>query len=142
MNAWDVFIWYHSIAMGSPLSIHSKKINIACMTSQWRQNCRFCPIWGFPVKYRPKLIFSQKSSNIEISPGFLFIKEGNDVSNIYCKIQDHTMKAIFKVVISNIAGLYQPPLTLCLWRFTLPQAKVEPQLYFIKMTAQDRKEIT
>ena len=54
----------------------------------------------------------KKVPNIRISPGFLLIKEGSDVSNIYCKIQDHTMKIFFKIVISNIAGLHHHPLTL------------------------------
>ena len=45
---------------------------------------------------------------IGISPGFLLIKEGNDVSNVYCKIQDHNMKVCFKILIPNIAELHSP----------------------------------
>ena len=34
------------------------------------------------------------------------------------------------------------PLTLWLWRFTLPPGKVVPPIFFIKMTEKDVKEIT
>ena len=49
---------------------------------------------------------------IEISPGFWLIKEGNDVSDICYKIQDHTCIQFFKNVILNNRGLYQPLPTL------------------------------
>ena len=45
-----------------------------------------------------KIEFSPKKvPNIEISPGFLLIKEGNGVSNMFCKFQDNTMKIFFKM---------------------------------------------
>ena len=34
------------------------------------------------------------------------------------------------------------PLTLWLWRLTLPPVKVVPPIFFMKMTAKDVKEIT
>ena len=71
------------------------------------------------MKYRLKLNFCQKVLNIGISQSFFAYKEGNDVSNIYCKIQDHTMKIFFKIVISNIARIHQP-LTLTLTAYPTP----------------------
>ena len=85
-----MLIWYHGIAMGL-LFPHISKI----ADLQWNivQN------WII----RQKIIISR------ISPDFLLIKEGNDVSNIYYKIQDHTKKIFLKIVICNIAVLPQPP---------------------------------
>ena len=56
----------------------------------------------------------QKILNIGILPGLLLIIKETDVSNIYCKIQDHTIKIFFKIVIFDIVGLHPPlhPLTL------------------------------
>ena len=54
----------------------------------------------------PNFIFRPKSSQYRNFMGFLHLKEENDVSNTYCKIQDHTKKTIFKIVIFNIAGLH------------------------------------
>ena len=145
-----MLIWYHSIAMGlffPYIHFHTESTNIRCMKSQWRRNCSFCPIWRIISEMKAKIeFFAKKVLNIRISLCFflfLLIKEGNDVSNIYCKIQDHTMKTFFKIVISNIAGLHQPPLTLWLWRrlhqppspswlwrLTLPPGKVVPPTFF------------
>ena len=52
--------------------------------------------------------FAIKITNIGISPGFWLIKEGNDVSNIYYKIQDHTCTQFFKILILNIGGCINP----------------------------------
>ena len=74
--------------------------------------------------------------------GFLLIKEEKDVSNIYCKIQDHTVKIFFsKQYFFNIAGLHQPPHPLTLTAYPTP-GKVVPQPFFIKITAKDVKKIT
>ena len=95
--------WY---SYGSPFSIHTKKsTNIPCMTSQWRHNCRFCkelPIYS--EIYTRIEFFTKKVLKIGTSPSFLLIKEGNDVSNIYCKIQAHTKKISFKIVIFIIGA--------------------------------------
>ena len=40
--------------------------------------------------------FRQKSSKYRDFNGFLLIKAENAVSNIYCKIQDHTVKNILQ----------------------------------------------
>ena len=72
-------------------------------------------------KYSPKIeFFRQNSSKYRNFTRFLLIKEGNDVSKIYCKIQDHTVKIYFKIVISNIAGLHQPPHPLTLTAHPTP----------------------
>ena len=52
--------------------------------------------------------FAKNVLHIGISSGFLLIKDGKDVSNIYCKIQDHTKKIVLKIVIFNISWLHQP----------------------------------
>ena len=74
--------------------------------------------------------FAKIVSNVWISLGFLLIKEGNDVSNIYCKIQDHTVKIFFKIVISNIARLHQPPSPSDFDCLPYPQVRWYPQLFF------------
>ena len=109
-----MLIWYHGIAMGLFISYIPKSTNIHV----WRHNdviiADFAQIADLQWNrtYRPKMIFSpQKSSKymcIGISPGFLLSKEGN-VSNIYCKIQDHNMTVCFKILIPNIAELHPPP---------------------------------
>ena len=100
-----MLICYHGIAKGLFFPyIYQESTNIPCMTSQSRHNCRFCPICP---KYRSKSNFCQKVLNIKISPECLLIKEGNDVSNIYCKIQDHTKKIFLKILIFIIARLHQ-----------------------------------
>ena len=113
INAWGiclvgtiVWLWV------SFFHTYQKSSNILCLTSQWRHNCRFCPIWRFQCNICQNWIFCQKVLNIGSSPVFLLIKEGIDIFNIYCNIQDHTMEIFFKLVISNIAGLHPHPLTL------------------------------
>ena len=62
--------------------------------------------------------FAMKVPNIGIS-----ILKRNGVSNIYYKIQNPILQ-FFKILISNIRGLYQPPPYL---KLTLPWGKVVPQ---------------
>ena len=118
-----MLIWYHGIAMGL-LFPYIQKVQTFHV---WCYNCWFYPNCWFTVKYRPKLNFLPKK--FKFHQVFLLIKEGNDISNIHFKIQDHTMKTFFKIVISNIARLHQPP-TLWLWRLTLPPGKVVPPTFF------------
>ena len=81
------------------------------------------------------LNFRQKVTNIKISPVVLLIKERNVVFYIYCKIIDHTIKIYFQIVISNIAGLHQPPPSY--FDGLHYPGKDGTQLFFIKMTAKD-----
>ena len=75
--------WY---SYGSPLSIHTTKVQTSHVLP-------ICEIWA-------KIeLFAKKFSSIGISPDFLLIKEGNDIFNIYCTIQDQTMSVFFKIVI-------------------------------------------
>ena len=68
----------------------------------------FAQLLQYLVKYRPKLTISPQKSS-KYSPVVLFAREANDVSKIYCQIQEQTMKIYFKIEICNIARLHQPP---------------------------------
>ena len=141
INAWGMLIWYHGVAMGLLVAYIPKSTNILCMTLQWHHNCRFCPNCWFSVKYSQKWIFLQKVQNIWILPDFLLMKEGNDHSNIYCKIQDHTMKIFSQNSDFWYCQVAPTPLTLWLWWLTTP-GKVVPLFFFHQNDRKDVKEIT
>ena len=102
--------WY---SYGSPLSIHTTKVQTYMYDVTITSLLSILPkLPIYLVKYRPKLnFFAVKFHMLEFHRVFLLIKEGNDVSKIYCKIQDHaiTVKIFFKIVISNIDRLHPPP---------------------------------
>ena len=61
---------------------------------------------------RPNWIFRQKVLHVGILLGFLPSKEESDVSNLRYTQRCKTIDLFFfKIVISNIAGLQQPPST-------------------------------
>ena len=68
------------------------------------------------------------------------MKDGSDVSKIYCKIQDHTMKIFFKIVISNIVRLRptNPPHPLTLTAYPTP-GNVVPNFFFHQNDRKGRK---
>ena len=61
--------------------------------------------YDFGVAMGGLLLKLQNFKNVKL----IFGHPVNDVSNMYCKIPDHTTKIFFKLVISIIAGLHQPP---------------------------------
>ena len=88
INAWGMLIWYHCIAMGLLFPYIPQKVII---THVWHHNDviidDFAQFGDFQWNIGQSLIFCQKS--------FLLVKERNDVSNIYCKIQDHKLGGYF-----------------------------------------------
>ena len=138
-----MLIWYHNIAMSLCFSYIPKNVQISrvgrhndIIIAEFAQFCNFQ--WHIGQNW----IFCQKSSKYRNFFGFLLIKEGNDVSNIYCKIQDHTIKIFFKIVIFNIAGLHPTPSPSDFDGLLYPGVRWYPKLFFIKMTTRDVKEIT
>ena len=77
-------------------------------------------------KYQPKV--RRCTSGQE---GFCFFlkKKGNNVSNIYCKIQDHIKKIFLKIVIFNIAGLHQSPSPSDFDGLPYPRVRWFPKLF-------------
>ena len=97
-----MFIWYHSIAMGLFFPNIPNKVQT---TYVWRHNdviiVDFAQTTDLQWNIGRNWVFRQKNvPKIGISPGFLLIKEENEVSNIYayCNIQDHTKKMFFLIV--------------------------------------------
>ena len=136
-----MLVWYHGIAMGLLFPYIPKKYKHTMYDVTITSLLSILPKLPIYSEIQAKIEFlAKKVSNIGVSPGFLPIKEVNDVSNIYCKIQDHTMKIFFKIVLSNIAGLHHPPPPMSDFDgLTYPQVRWYPK-FFIKMTAKDVKE--
>ena len=90
----------------------------------WRHNnvinADFAQVADWQWNIDQNWIFRQKSSKYLNFTGVLFTKDGNDVSNIYCEIQDHTKKMFFEIVIFNIAGLHPSPRFLILTAYPTP----------------------
>ena len=99
-HAQSMSVRYHSIGEGLAFPLIPKFWKSA---NVWRHNDVFKH--GRPEKadfqgnIGQNWIFAKKVPNIGISPGFLLIKEGNGVSNMFCKFQDNTMKIFFKMAI-------------------------------------------
>ena len=66
--------------------------------------------------------------------------EGNYISNIHGKFQDHTSRIFFNILISNIKR-WQPPRVFDSLPCPYPQVGV-PSIFFIKMIAKDVPKIT
>ena len=96
--------WYSD---GFPLSIHTKKEQ---KSHVWCHNdVKIADLeW---ITGQSWILHQKCSKKIGISPCFLLIKDGNDVSIIYLKIQDHTMKW-FQILPCCIHPLIVHPLTL------------------------------
>ena len=84
------------------------------MTSQGHKN-----MVEFSEKYAKIDFFAKKDPNIGISPGFLHIKKGNGVSNMFCKFKVHIMKIFFQNGDLNIFR-WQPPCPRTLTTYPTP----------------------
>ena len=90
--------------------------------------------------------FAIKVPNIRISPGFLIIQKESGNYNMFGKFQHHSMQIFFfskwRIKMSRNWKRLHPPLTLWLWRLTLPRVRWYAHFFSMKMTAKDVKEIT
>ena len=92
-----MLIWYHGIAMGLLFPYISKKYKHPMFVVTMKSKLSILPKLRIYSEIKAKIeFFVQKVLNIGILPGFLLIKEENDVSIKYCKIQDHTKKNFVK----------------------------------------------
>ena len=73
------------------------------------------------VKYW-KWKMSLKSSKYRNYTGFLaYVREGNDISNIHSKFQDHTVNTFGKMATFNFLRWWQPSPTRHIWQLTYPR---------------------
>ena len=90
--------------------------------------------WSMLISVFP-LIFDINVLNNRILPGFLLIQKGNGNSNMFSKFQHPSMQIFFFFKMANLCFLKtekvaSTPLTLWLWRLTLPPSKVLPPILF------------
>ena len=147
-----MLIWYHSIAMSFLFPYIQKSTNFHVLRPNDVIISNSAQIADLQWNIGQNRIFLPKKFQISEFQRFCFfffflflfffllIEERNVISNIYGRIQDHTMKILFKIVISNIAGLHQPPPS-AFDGLLYPWVKWYTQVFIIKMTAKDVKEI-
>ena len=134
INSWGLLTRYHTISVGFLFLTIPKKYKIFRV---WRHNdvtiADFAQFGDFQWNKNQNWIFRRKYSKYQNFTGFFFgYKEGNDVSNIYCRIQDHTMKIFVKILISNIAGLHQTPSPSDFDGLPYPRVRWQPRLFSSK----------
>ena len=97
-HAQSISVWYHSIGEGLPFPLMRKFWKSA---NVWRHNDVFKhdrpEKADFHGNKGQNWIFAKIVQNIGISPGVFLIKEGNGVSNMFCKFRVNTMKIFFKM---------------------------------------------
>ena len=68
------------------------------------------------------------------------MKEGNDISNIYSKFEEHTSDNFLKTAFLKNFLRWQPPLSISVWRLILAPGKVVPPI-FIHVSDRERCRI-
>ena len=103
-----MLMWCHGIAMISSFNTYQKVQTFHDIIADFPQIVNLQ--WNIgQIEFLAKIF-----SKFQNFTGLLLIKEGNDISNIYCKIQDHNIKIFVKIMIPNIAWLHPPPRPLIL----------------------------